>query len=326
MFNLNQLPDAKLLQLIDTKKLARLKEDDEQLYADLMPLICTELKRHPRQSLLYSTILPALKKGVAYPIYIWGTLAGVVSLGFLTLTVVTGGIATLALILGGFFSYAAYTKHKAESIKHEKSLQLVVLKNLCADELLKRHPAFTTCDPLPKRSIKQPETLPAVKTGITSALNISIILLESYYLGSYAIVAGMGFSAAAAITGPIGLAIAASIVVSISLFFAYKEYQAHKQKQYEDSVEKKLNKELNDKVDRCYKIKEVEKQSQPIVDAVLKDQTVLNTKASLPLTSSPVSVLRANALGCANTLFGQNLKPQPHEPPIAVSSSLSLSD
>lgn len=238
----------------------------------------------------FKIILPSLGKGGMYPIYTWGILIASLQLGFLPLVVITGGIGVISLVLGGFYAYATYKKIKSQEQQKLETARLLAFKEQCANIMLARHSLIYT--PKPKKAEKL-NLLGYKKRSLTMFLGLATIFSESFYLGSYFILTGLGLGVGAML-GPIGFGIAAALIISVSCIISYHHYQSQKRNAQQDQAAGLKETQLNKKIKFCQNNITLDAQSETpqssSMQTIAKSGSWENLKESCDFKVKPASV------------------------------------
>ncbi len=191
----------------------------------------------------------------------------VVSLVTLTLYVTVGAAVFMVLVGLGFAAHAY-----AERIKDQQAMmfayQLSQLRLKTVEELILRHKIEMDTPLPPMQQVPLFETPKLKLFGMT--FFTSTLVFFSYFYGVNAIIQSLGYlSAAAVMTGPVGIAVAALIGFGLGLYFGYNYY-----------VDKKCS----------YYLKTEQSMANAKVDAVLQWQTLhaLETSSNLPVRTLDV--------------------------------------
>lgn len=197
---------------------------------------------------------------LSFPKYFLGMITGFITLAFVPLSIMSGGLTLLGLGGGGLYLANAYQNAKKNNKKEDKARQFIYFKNLCADRLIdglknKGHKQGNAAIKPYLKDIKSvlnkpASRLPGMQKFFASSLMLTTLLFQSYYLAAHSLLLITGLSlAAGAMIGPIGLGIATGVIAGISLFLSYKQYRANREKdklsRYKNALASNLTQKKN---------------------------------------------------------------------------------
>lgn len=178
--------------------------------------------------ILTKAALPTLQVAAA-PIGIWCAASNLLDLGAASFAVASAFL-TLTVFTAAACFYLMY-KSKEKTINREiEACNLTYLKLLIYEELFKRSKISSNQFDFYRlhqfnNQASAISKSPSLYIGLTAATT----LFASYYIGTSALMHTIGFvSLATVLAGPVAIAIAGMVAISIGLSIAYKHYQAKK--------------------------------------------------------------------------------------------------
>lgn len=226
-------------------------------------------------SLISQSIFSSMNDAPSYSFMTLLSIVGTISLKVFALSFLTAGFSVVTLAAGAFFFAASYSEQKNKNQQDQKFFDFAAIKIQCAEELIKRHESFL--QQTEKRVSRNFNTsaeieahvsrpfvfrnkskLDKLKPAIAAGLLTATMAFGTYYLGMTAVVDAFGAATAAALmTGPIAIAIAATIAFAIGIFCGVKQYQmlvldAKIQKQ-----QKHMDQYFHFKRNQCYELQKL---------------------------------------------------------------------
>ncbi|VEG90852.1 hypothetical protein [Legionella spiritensis] len=236
-------------------------------------------KKRKKQKWLQALSIPLSQDFSTHPLILLWTIVGVISLGTMPLLIGTAIMVCMSIFIGSVFFYSNYQEIQKKEKKLNQRFQLDLLKNQAIDLLLERNGLHVAT--ISRPPYKHKDKLAHIRDAISTSLLISTTLFGTYFLGFTVILTAFqtaGLIAATSAAGPIGLLAGLGVILAVSLYFGYKQYQIMKQNDQLKFEQKNLKKTVEEKVTLCRDLKKHRIQ-------ILSHEEIQSTKR-LPVTST----------------------------------------
>jgi hypothetical protein len=244
-------------ELFSILRCANLKDFNEQFAKSKKEVLLLEWLNQARclHELDRSTdIFMDATKYSTYPLTSYFAFASAVSLGACAVPLSITALVLTAVVGLGYFLSAKNTAEKETETRME-FLQLSEIKLQAASELSFRcHGSFSRSTPAQlgiaakQKAEAQIKFFPSVRAGATVCATLGL----SHFWGVSLLLKAIGFAVAgAAMTSPLGIAIATAAVVAIGIYFAHKYYQASKSSEFVNQYQTAIDDEVKVKTGLC---------------------------------------------------------------------------
>ena len=246
-----------LYALLECKRLADVPQILGAQNAAFQQRIALRQRSQKKPSALAHALFTTLTDATtSYPLYTLWMIIGCISLGFISLSIVTGGVLMLTLLMAGALFFRSYQKHLKNHNKVQHNEILTRLQLEAAEKIMALAPQAVNLEPDPPPLQPRRSVANTIKNFLNTAILTTTTLVGTYYLSAVAITLALGLATAAtALTGPIGIGIACGVAALLGIYFGYKQYQSNKQhKNHKDSL-KHLNQTLEKRTVLCEQLK-----------------------------------------------------------------------
>lgn len=213
------------------------------------------------------------------PIDIFWALTSIISLGVAALPLSFLFLAG-AVCVGSYYFYSSYNTILTNREEWNAYFQLASIKLNVCDEIISRYASqgyyledHNTGNTSFAVNVKSATNI-SKSRSIAVSVGTTSILFASYYLGVGSVLGSLGFLAiSGAMMGPIGLAVAGAVAISVGIFLGYQHYQSRKNIQMIKAAKASTKNRLKSLIAKCNHLKSIEETVQIINVQVSSNQS-----------------------------------------------------